>query len=137
MKIMRIVYATVAFLLVSCTQTHQTTRTERTPEIQFGRTGGFTNIPVNYAIRKNREVFRLREETSEKINKISAGNLREIMALVDSLNFQNLGSGKAGNVNFYIRVMTPEYDHTVQWSESEQDTPIYVLYSKLLNTLKK
>ncbi len=133
----RLAVVTAALLLFSCTQTRKATAPGCDFEIRFGRTGGFTNIPVEYALFENRKVYRIRGDESVNVNRIRIKEMKEIKNLVDSLGFRNLESEKPGNVNYFIRVCTADSDHRVSWSETGGDNPRNILFRRLLDTLRE
>lgn len=130
-------FITVVLLLAGCNPTKQTAGSDRPYEITFGRTGGFTNVTVEFMIRENREVFRITNGQSTKTNKITARKMKEIRNLIDSVGFKNLTPEEPGNVNYFIKVQHPEYENRVQWSDPSVESPLNTLYHLLLTTIKQ
>jgi len=124
-------------LLCGCSQTKKTTGTDRPFEIRFGHTGGFTNTTVEFLIRENREVFRIQNDETVRINKIRAKEMKGIRSVIDSVHFRNLASEKPGNINYFIKVQDPEYENRVQWTNSQEQNSLNKLYHLLLSTLIK
>ena len=129
-----IILTTVVMLLCGCSQTKKTTDTDRPFEIRFGRTGGFTNVKVEFVLRENREVFRIQNDEAIKINRIRVKEMKEIRRMIDSVGFKNLSLEEPGNVSYFIKVQDPEYENAVQWTNTMEESPLNKLYHLLLST---
>jgi hypothetical protein len=120
----------------SCSNKVKTSSGSPQPGIQFGRTGGFTNIPDEYRINDKGQVFRITREGSTQINDISRKEMKSICKILDTIDFQHLQMNEPGNISYYIKVISSDYEKSVTWNDQTSNSPIKDLYKKLLATIK-
>jgi len=120
----------------SCTSTVKTSSSTPQFGIQFGRTGGFTNIPDEYRINDKGQVFRITREGSTRINDISRKEMRSIRKILDTIDFEHLQLNEPGNISYFIKVISSDYEKSVTWNDKTSNSTLKDFYKKLLNTIK-
>ena len=105
-------------------------------EIHFGRTGGFTNIPVEYLLNSKGEVLRLSANDPETVNLIPAKRLKSIIRELNRIDFKYIDLDDPGNISYFIKVRTPEYENSVTWNDLTPNDTLKNIYKKLLTTLR-
>ena len=124
-------------LLISCAQPRKMTVSDTGESMRFGRTGGFTNIPMEYALQKNRRVYEIAADTANPVNRISRKEMKEIMAAFDSLDFKSLKLNEPGNMTYFVFVRNETWENRIQWSDNTNNEQVRNLYKLLLKTTNK
>jgi len=119
----------------SCNNARRIASDKPKPEIQFGRTGGFTNIPDEYIINEKGVVFKISGDESTKINDISKKRMKTIVKLINDLDFEHIEINEPGNISYFIRVITSEYENKVIWNDLSSNDPVKNLYKELQTTI--
>ena len=105
--------------------------------IYFGKSGGFTNIPMEYVLFEKGQLYKMQNGNLLKIQKISRRQLETIDSLLADLDFKQLIINEPGNITYFIKVVKREYEKEVNWSDSSDDNILKELYNILLATIKK
>jgi len=105
-------------------------------EILFGKSGGFTNIPMEYKIQGNGDVFKIHNKTDLKVNSISKSKLKTISDLLLDCDFEHLKINDTGNITYFITVKSNKFENTVKWNDSRKNDQLKNLYKYLLTTIK-
>lgn len=105
-------------------------------EIHFGRTGGFTNIPVEYLINSKGEVLRLSAGNPETVNLIPVKKLKSIIRELNRIDYKHIESDDPGNITYFIKVRTRDYENDVRWNDLTPDDTLKNIYKELLTTLR-
>ncbi len=124
-------------MIISCaTPKTQSKITESFNEISFGSGGGFTGLTHTYLLKNNREVFKLHQHSPTQINKISRNEIKDIVNLLNNLNFHELQFTETGNMTYFIEVKTKTYTQRVSWTDRSNEPNIKAFYKTLINTIK-
>jgi len=123
------------FLLSACSSLKNTVYKPSSFEIRFGHLGGFTNLPMEYLINGDRNVFKVQHDTIFCVNKLTREELEGIQCSFNELNFETMHLDVPGDMTYFIRVKTPEYANEVQWYHLSGNAEVKELYSILLTTL--
>jgi len=127
----------LALLLIpACNNSRAMTNKRVKTEIHFGRTGGFTNIPVEYLINSKGEVLRLLAGNPETVNLITSKRLKSIIRELNRIDFQHIESDDPGNISYFIKVRTREYENIVRWNDLTPNDTLKNIYKELLTTLR-
>ncbi len=129
--------AAVLILLFSCMNTRQFADTLKSPRIHFGKRGGFTNIPLEYVLTEKGQLFKLENDSLLKIRKVSSGQLDHINGLIRNTSFRDLSINEPGNITYFIRVVTNDYDNEVLWYDSSEMQGLAIIYKALMETTAK
>lgn len=125
----------VLFLLFSCINSRKANNQSKFV-IYFGKTGGFTNIPMEYMFDENGQIFKIQLDTTITVNQISKKQVREIKNLLTDIEFKNIEINESGNITYYIKTYSQKYENTVRWTDSSDNLKVKELYQKLLSTIK-
>lgn len=93
----------------------------KTDRISFGRTGGFTNMTVEYALFGNGKVYRVKDNEMIKVCRIKKERVSEIECSINCNGFRDLAINKPGNMTYFIKVVEPDYQNEVRWSDNDQN----------------
>jgi hypothetical protein len=124
-------------MALSCNSTRKISLAENMSEISFGRTGGFTNIPDEYRINEKGDVFKITGNELTKVNSLSRRRMKRIAGQFNGLDFDHCEINEPGNISYFIRVVTPDYEKRVIWNDLTSNDPLKDLYNELLKTLKQ
>ncbi|HBE42340.1 MAG TPA: hypothetical protein DDW27_14265 [Bacteroidales bacterium] len=105
-------------------------------EIHFGRTGGFTNIPVEYLINAKGEVLRISAFEPDTVNRIPVKRLKSIIRELKDIDFKHIELNDPGNMSYFIKVRTREYENSVTWNDLTPNDTLKDFYKKLIRTIK-
>lgn len=125
----------ILILAQSCNNTRRISSDRQTPEIYFGRTGGFTNIPVEYRLNEKGDVFKISGDESTKINDVSRKKMKMINKILNDLDFEHIQINEPGNISYFIRVNKSGYEKSVIWNDLTSHDSLKNLYKELLTTV--
>jgi len=111
-------------------------KTAKTDRISFGRTGGFTNMTVEYALFGNGKVYKVQDNDLKKVCRIKKELLSEIECSFNCSGFRDLVINEPGNMTYFIKVVKADYQNEVKWSDNDQNPQLKALYDSLMNIVK-
>jgi hypothetical protein len=123
-------------LAQSCNNTRRISSGRQKSEIHFGRTGGFTNIPEEYILNAKGNVLKMSGNESVKINDISGKKMKTIIKILDNIGFKHIEIYQPGNISYFIKVVTTEYQNSVTWNNLTPNDSLNYLFKELLTTIK-
>jgi len=126
---------TVILLAISCTNSKKTVYKENEFQIFFGNSGGFTNAKMEYVVNGDRNIYKVENDTTSFVKKISINQFKELNKMITDIDFGKVVLNNPGNMTNFIEVKCPEYNNKVSWSGEENES-IIDLYKYLLSTLK-
>jgi hypothetical protein len=132
-----VILVSLLILLISCAQPRKITVDDTANSVTFGKTGGFTNIPMEYALQNTRRIFEIAADTAKQVNRISRKEMKEIMAGLDSMDFKNLTLNEPGNMTYFLHVKNESWQNRVQWSDNTDNEQVKNMYKLLLKTINK
>jgi hypothetical protein len=121
--------------LISCSNTRSMPSDNDAFKIRFGRSGGFTNIPMEYLLKGSGDLFRIQNDTL-KINSVSLRKIRKLKERLTELDFEHLNLSDPGNMTYFISVTADNYNNTVKWNDQTDNEPLKEFYKELLKHLK-
>lgn len=110
---------------------------QKLDRIYFGRSGGFTNIPIEYVYFENGRLYKLDQERLKKIGNPGRKSYAALVNRMKLTEFDQINLNEPGNVTYHIRVVRSGIEKVVRWSDSSDNQAIKDLYNALLLTLKK
>lgn len=132
-----LVMGTAIILLCSCMNSRQIAGTLNSPRIHFGKSGGFTNIPLEYVLTEKGQLYKLENKSLLRINKIPPGRLSHIKGLIGNTGFRDLKINDPGNITYFIRVVASDYENEVRWHDSSEMQGLAMIYNALMETTQK
>jgi hypothetical protein len=105
--------------------------------INFGKRGGFTNIPLEYVLFENGHLFKIRNDSLLKIHRINRRQMETIDSLLVVFNFKMLSINEYGNITYFIKVVRRDYEKEANWSDISDADNLKELYNTLLKTIRK
>jgi hypothetical protein len=108
----------------------------KTDRISFGRTGGFTNMTVEYALFENGKVYKIKGSEMVKVCRIKKERVSEIVCSITCSGFKDLTINEPGNMTYFIKVVRSDFQNEVRWSDNDQNPQLKALYDSLMNTVK-
>jgi len=123
------------FLLFSCCNSKKAHNQSKFT-VYFGKSGGFTNLPMEYMLNEDGQIFRIQNDTTIEVHTISRKQMKEIKNLLAEIEFQELDINEFGNITYYIKTNTKKYENMVRWTDTSYNQQVKDLYQKLLTTIK-
>jgi hypothetical protein len=127
----------IFMLLFSCMSTEKLLTDKSQERIYFGKTGGFTNIPMEYVLVGNGHLFKIERDNFVKVHKISGKQIKALDSLMAAVNLEQLNLNEPGNITYHIKLVKSGTEKEVKWSDSSENKKIKVLYNALLATIKE
>jgi hypothetical protein len=124
-------------LLYSFVLSEKPVNDSKTDRISFGRTGGFTNMTVEYALFGNGKVYRVKDNDLVKVCRIKKERVSEIECSINCNGFRDLAINEPGNMTYFIKVVKPNYQNEVRWSDNDQNLQLKALYDSLMDIVKE
>lgn len=122
--------------VVACINPRKLMQNNEIGRITFGKSGGFTNIPMEYVLFDKGQLYRIKNDSLIRIRKISARELVKIDSLFSALNFRDHVLNEPGNLTYFIKAAGAGYKNEVKWSDSSDNDAIIEFYKSLLLLIK-
>lgn len=103
----------------------------------FGRTGGFTNMTVEYVLFENGKLYKTENGDLVRIGRIKKEQADEIKCSLTCNGFRDLVINEPGNMTYFIRLISAEYQNEVKWSDNDRYPQLRALYESLMETVKE
>jgi len=104
-------------------------------QIRFGKSGGFTNIPMEYMLDGSGDIFKIQNDTLNA-GSVSRRKIRKLKERLTELDFEHLDVSDQGNMTYFISVITDAYNNTVKWNDQTDNEPLKEFYKELLEYVK-
>jgi hypothetical protein len=124
-------------LLASCVNSKKLMENTKIDRVCFGKRGGFTNIPMEYVLFEKGQLYKQQNDSLVRIQRVSRKRLAEIDSLFLSSNFRELKVNHPGNITYFIKVISRDYENEVKWSDSSGQEVLTHLYNALLAIIKE
>jgi hypothetical protein len=105
--------------------------------ICFGRTGGFTNMTIEYVLFENGKLCKMDNGKLVRIGRIKKEQADEIKCSLTCNGFRDLAINEPGNMTYFIRFISSEYQNEVKWSDNDRYPQLRALYDSLMETVKE
>ncbi|MBN1790810.1 MAG: hypothetical protein JW830_09955 [Bacteroidales bacterium] len=127
----------ICMLAVSCMNPQKLMTDPSKDRICFGRSGGFTNIPLEYVLFEKGQLFKAEQDSLFKVHKISTKQIKLLDSLFTKADFEKLELNNPGNVTYYIKRIRSGSEREVIWSDPSENEPVRELYNALMKLTKK
>jgi len=127
----------IFILAVSCMNPQKLLSDPSNDRIYFGRSGGFTNIPLEYVLFEKGQLFKVEKDNLIKVHKISTKQIEILDSLFAKADFEKLELNNPGNVTYHIKRMKSGSEREVKWSDSSENEQVRELYNALMQLTKK
>jgi hypothetical protein len=105
--------------------------------IYFGKSGGFTNIPMDYVLIDHSRVFKIEKDNYTAINKLNRKQAMDLDALIKSHGIDKLELNEPGNITYYIKIVKSGAAKEVKWNDNSKNNQVKDIYTALLTTINK
>jgi len=130
----------MCLLVFNCSPNRKIATIEKYPfEIQFGSTGGFTNINPIYIIKSNGEVLKKDNSSSvpHLLKRIDNQQIELLYQLIEDSNLGNLKMKQVSNITNYMEIKSEKYNNKIMWfDESQIPVEVKNLYQTLITAIK-
>lgn len=127
----------IFILILSCMNPQKILTDPSKDRIYFGRTGGFTNIPLEYVLFEKGQLFKIENDSLLKVRKLNVKQIRTLDSLLAKTEFEKLDLNEPGNITYHIKVVKSGSEKEVKWSDSSDNERVKELYNALVTTIKK
>ncbi len=133
----RLISITVLLMTLSCSGAEKITSDTSSPRIYFGKSGGFTNIPLEYVLIGKGHLFRVEKDSLVKIKKINAAELKNLETRIENAGIRQADLHETGNITYHIRMVEKGTEKTITWSDNTPDEKVKELYKTLMAIVKE
>lgn len=126
----------IILLLFSCINVRKLINNNRIDRIYFGKRGGFTNISLEYVLFEKGQLYKIKNDTLLRINKISRTQMETIDSLLMVCDFSEIKTDEYGNITYFIKVVRNGYEKEANWSDISEVDTLKKLYNTLLAMIK-
>jgi hypothetical protein len=92
---------------------------------------------MEYVLTEKGQLYKFENDSLQKISKIASGRLDNITSLISNTGFRDLEINEPGNITYFIRVVTSDYDNEVLWHDSSEMQGLAMIYNALIETTQK
>jgi hypothetical protein len=127
----------IFFLIFSCMNPQKLLTDPSKDRIYFGKTGGFTNIPMEYVLFEKGQLFKMENDSLLKVRKLGMKQIKSLDSLLAKAELDTLDLNEPGNITYHIKVVKSGSEKEVKWSDASDNESVRELYNALLATIKK
>ena len=127
---------TLLLFIFSCNTSKTIVYKQTNSQIFFGNSGGFTNAKLEYVLNDDGNIFKIAKDSILFIKQIDRKQLKDIQNSIDENEFRKTQINSPGNMTYFVRVKTKEFDNRVVWTDVTTNKPVEILYKRLFNLLK-
>jgi hypothetical protein len=127
---------TLLLFIFSCNTSKTIVYKQTNSQIFFGNSGGFTNAKLEYVLNDDGNIFKIAKDSILFIKQIDRKQLKDIQNSIDENEFGKTQINSPGNMTYFVRVKTKEFDNRVVWTDVTTNKPVEILYKRLFNLLK-
>ncbi len=132
-----LLYAFITLLGFSCSAPEKLLTDERAERIYFGKSGGFTNIPVRYVLIDRAYIFKIEQDKFIAICKPSKNEITQFNLLLEQSNIHELNLNEPGNMTYYIRIVKNNNEKEIKWTDTSLNSGVKELYKALVSMVNK
>jgi hypothetical protein len=133
----KLISITVLLMTLSCSGAEKITSDTYSPRIYFGKSGGFTNIPIEYVLIGKGNLFRVEKDSLVKIKKITSAELKNLETRIENAGIRQSDLHETGNITYHITIVEKGTEKTITWSDSTPDDKIEEFYKTLMAIVKE
>jgi hypothetical protein len=127
--------AILAFLTIACAGPEKLLSDTSAERIYFGKSGGFTNIPMSYVLIDNSYIFRVEKDNYIPVRKLNRKEVIAINQQREEANLEKLTLNEPGNMTYYIRVVKESFEKEIKWTDTSTNEQVKDLYKALIITV--
>jgi len=103
----------------------------------FGKTGGFTNIPMEYVLFDKGQLFKIQHDSLLRVRKLVGKQVKNLDSIRNEIDFKTINLNETGNITYYIKVVSSEFEKEIKWTDSSDNNKIKTFYKALVSTIKE
>ncbi len=127
----------IFILAVSCMNPQKLLTDPSKDRIYFGRSGGFTNIPLEYVLFEKGQLFKIDQDSLLKVHRLTQKQVKTLDSLLTKTEYEKLDLNEPGNITYHIKVVKSGSEKEIKWSDSSGNESVKELYDALIRTIKK
>lgn len=124
-------------MAISCVSSKKLMADKSIGRVFFGKTGGFTNIPMEYVLFDKGQLFKIQHDSLLKVKKLGGKQVKNMESLRNEIDFKKLNLNETGNITYYIKVVSSEFEKEIKWTDSSDNNKIKAFYKALVATINE
>lgn len=124
-------------ITAACSTSKINTSERELVEIRFGNYGGFSNNSMEYILLANGQVSKIENNLQKSLFKIKNKEVQKISNQLKSIGFGKLKINDLGNLTYFIKVTTKDYENSVKWNDETQNNELKITYKMLTEILQQ
>ena len=133
---LKLLIVTFAILIGGCKSAREVVYKPAGFNIEFGKSGGFTNVPTDYLINGDRKVFKHETDKYIYLKTISKQELTNLKQIFEKSEFSTLVLNEPGNMTYFLKVKDSSYENDVQWNDQSDAERVKLIYYQLVELIK-
>lgn len=136
---MRKLYFILSLMCITaaCSTSKINTSERELVEVRFGNYGGFSNNSMEYILLANGQVSKIENNLQKSLFKIKNKEVQKISNQLKSIGFGKLKINDLGNLTYFIKVTTKDYENSVKWNDETQNNELKNTYKMLTEILQQ
>jgi hypothetical protein len=126
----------IMMMVLSCTCTEKLISDTSKERIYFGKTGGFTNIPMEYVLIDKDHLFKVESDQLVKVRKINGDQVKTLETLMKDIDLEQMTLNETGNITYHIKLVKQGTEKIITWSDTTTNEKIKELYKTLFAIVK-
>jgi len=127
----------IFFLAISCVSSKKLMADKSKGRVFFGKTGGFTNIPMEYVLFDKGQLFKIQHDSLLRVRKLVGKQVKNLDSIRNEIDFKTINLNETGNITYYIKVVSSEFEKEIKWTDSSDNNKIKTFYKALVSTIKE
>jgi len=127
----------IFFLAISCVSSKKLMADKSKGRVFFGKTGGFTNIPMAYVLFDKGQLFKIQHDSLMRVRKLVGKQVKNLDSIRNEIDFKTINLNETGNITYYIKVVSSEFEKEIKWTDSSDNNKIKTFYKALVSTIKE
>ena len=127
----------IFILAFSCMNPQKLLTDPSKDRIYFGRSGGFTNIPLEYVLFEKGQLFKIDQDSLLKVRRLTQKQVKTLDSLLTETEYEKLDLNEPGNITYHIKLVKSGSEKEIKWSDSSDNESVKELYNALMKTIKK
>lgn len=124
-------------ITAACSTSKINTSERELVEVRFGNYGGFSNNSMEYILLANGQVSKIENNLQKSLFKIKNKEVQKISNQLKSIGFGKLKINDLGNLTYFIKVTTKDYENSVKWNDETQNNELKNTYKMLTEILQQ
>ena len=127
----------IMFLMISCMNPEKLLKNTSAERLYFGKSGGFTNIPMAYVLIDHSIIFKIDQDTYTAVKKLKKTQIRQLHDMMNEIHLETLQLNEPGNMTYYLKISKTGLENEVKWTDNSKNESVRKIYNTLLSFINQ